>query len=140
MSNRESNDMPMPQNAQAAGEMPAMSPPVNMPMPGDSDMPPEIGDAPPMVDRPATVGPADAPVELGPKGSDSVVKVKEVNTGFWVTAERKGFYNNLRVKPGDRFMIKSKADWGSWMMCDDARTQKELEANLKFKINKARQN
>lgn len=39
--------------------------------------------------------------------------------GIRVVATRKGFYNQMRYKDGDQFLIRSEADFGEWMKCLD---------------------
>lgn len=37
--------------------------------------------------------------------------------GIEVVAQRKGFYNQMRYREGDRFFIKNESEFGEWMKC-----------------------
>jgi hypothetical protein len=119
---KNSKTNPMPSPPQVDNEVPV----------GDSDTPSPIDNI-----GPSTV--LDPVVKVGAKDPDSTVPVKKDINGFWVTATRKGFYNNLRKAPGDRFLISSKKKWGTWMKCDDPKIQFELELEHKKRIDKIRE-
>ena len=54
--------------------------------------------------------------------------------GIKVVATRKGFYNQMRYKEGDEFIIRSEQDFGEWMKClDSSYEKKRLELLMKKK-------
>lgn len=44
-----------------------------------------------------------------------------------VTALREGFYGHQRMKPGQKFKVKSFEQLGSWMKCDDPKIEAKRE-------------
>lgn len=53
--------------------------------------------------------------------------------GIEVEATRKGFYNQMRHKEGDRFFVKNREELGEWMKCVDSLEEK---ARVEFFKNK----
>lgn len=53
--------------------------------------------------------------------------------GIDVVATAKGFYNQMRIKEGERFTIKSFEDIGEWMTCIDPSFEKKRREFLKAK-------
>ena len=53
--------------------------------------------------------------------------------GIPVVATRKGFYNQMRFKEGDEFLIRSEQDFGEWMMCVDPALEKKRKAYFEQK-------
>lgn len=48
--------------------------------------------------------------------------------GIEVVASMKGFYNNRRIREGQKFFVKNFEDLGAWMICEDkALERKRLE-------------
>lgn len=80
---------------------------------------------------------APAPVIKDAGEMDSDVAMPLVpKSGIKVVATRKGFYNQLRVKEGDEFIIKDFSKIGEWMKCvDPALERKRVEF---YKNKKAR--
>lgn len=58
--------------------------------------------------------------------------------GIKVVATRKGFYNQMRYKEGDQFIVRSEEDFGEWMMCLDPVFEKKRIEQFKQKRIKAR--
>lgn len=53
--------------------------------------------------------------------------------GIDVVATGKGFYNQTRHREGDKFVVKSFEEIGSWMMCLDPVFEKKRQEILKNK-------
>lgn len=62
------------------------------------------------------------------------IKLQTPKKGIEVVATRKGFYNQNRLRDGDKFYIKSPEDFGDWFRCTDPLFEKE---RVKF-LEKAR--
>lgn len=57
---------------------------------------------------------------------DSKVDVPLVpKKGIPVTATRKGFYGQRRLRSGDKFVVKNFEDLGEWMECEDRGLEKK---------------
>lgn len=70
---------------------------------------------------------------------NSEVKVPLVpRKGIDVTATRKGFYGQLRVKSGDKFVVKNLESLGTWMKCDDPDWERKRIKFLENKNKKAK--
>jgi hypothetical protein len=64
----------------------------------------------------------------------SQVKIPvSVKKGIEVVATRKGFYNQMRCKEGDKFFVKSEIELGEWMKCVDPMFEKKRIEILKAK-------
>ncbi len=48
---------------------------------------------------------------------------KEPSRLIAVVALRDGFYGGQRMKPGQKFNVKSMQDLGSWMKCEDPKIE-----------------
>lgn len=126
-----------------------------MPMPKIQSSGESSGDADsqaPFAEDPA-VNPAGSDVELDTPSHDEAFPKPSIDTfetkvqtsivmpqapakGIEVVAIRKGFYNQNRIKEGDRFFIRDDKDFGEWMTCVDPvweRRRKEF-----YKIKKAK--
>jgi hypothetical protein len=69
-----------------------------------------------------------------PEKSGEAVEAKVIKSDkIEVVALAKGFYGQRRRSPGDKFMINSFADLGSWMKCTDKAMQKKHEEAMKEK-------
>jgi len=79
----------------------------------------------------------DKPSIISPEeNNDSVVSVsKSHSNGIEVVALRKGFYNQNRIREGEKFTVKNFEDLGEWMKCLDPDIEKEK--NKFFKEKKA---
>lgn len=105
---------------------------------GSMPMPPEVKSS-----NQVSTDDKEVEVQIGAAEPHSTVEVKEEpkkKSVIKVKALRKGFYGNLRRKLGDKFAIKGKSDWGTWMECEDKGLQKELVAEHKKKMKKIREN
>lgn len=87
--------------------------------------------------------PSHDPVPAPPKSdvslpppSNQVPVVPGRQGGIKVEATRKGFYNQMRYKEGDQFVIRSEEEFGEWMKCLDPSMEKK-RAEF-FKQKKAR--
>lgn len=79
---------------------------------------------------------APKPQAEKPAAQEQAVK-EEVSapkpSGIQVVALRKGFYNQDRKSAGDKFLIPSLKEWGTWMKCVDPKAQEQAEKLLKEK-------
>ena len=53
--------------------------------------------------------------------------------GIKVVALRKGFYNQNRIREGDKFIVKSFKQLGEWMRCEDKDLEEKRKEMLKNK-------
>lgn len=53
--------------------------------------------------------------------------------GIEVVALRKGFYNQYRIREGERFKIRSLKEYGRWMQCVESKFEKQAQEFLKAK-------
>jgi hypothetical protein len=70
------------------------------------------------------------------KNASNVVVPLVPKNGIEVEATRIGFYNQMRIREGDKFLVRKFEDLGEWMKCvDPALEKKRLEF---FKLKKAK--
>lgn len=69
------------------------------------------------------------PVAAAPAAPVEVKKAKPIE----VVADRPGFYNQVRLREGDHFEIRSEDDWGEWFHCVEPGMEKKRVAFLKEK-------
>lgn len=81
--------------------------------------------------------PEETETEIGKplmKGDENTISnAKEViipKGGIEVVALRKGFYNNNRIIPGQRFRVSAMDKLGLWMECVDPTLEKERKKML----------
>lgn len=62
-----------------------------------------------------------APTIISPDDSNNsqVSAPKAPKGGIAVVATGKGFYNQERLREGDKFSIRSEEDFGQWFKCED---------------------
>ena len=65
--------------------------------------------------------------------------VVEAAGGIEVIALRNGFFNTKRVKAGDRLIVPSFEQLGSWMECVDANAEKKHQSLMKIKKDKLKE-
>lgn len=65
--------------------------------------------------------------------NSSLVTPPAPKKGIEVEALRKGFYNQHRLKEGEKFTVKTFEELGEWMKCTDPDLQKKHYENLKIK-------
>lgn len=97
------------------------------PPPAPSEVPKLPDEAPPEVPKPPDVAPADVPVVH-----------KAVSAGIEVVALHKGFFDSYRKKEGDKFLVRSEKQLGSWMECVDPELQKKHLARISAKKKERR--
>jgi len=72
-------------------------------------------------------------LETVEKTISNSLKISVPKGGIKVVATRKGFYNQLRIKTGDKFTVNSFEKLGSWMICEDKEFEKKRVELLKDK-------
>jgi hypothetical protein len=115
-------------------------------MPGMPSPEPQIQDSAPVASTPTDLSiPTHSEPQVRPPviikdagESDSEVKVMIPKEGIEVVATRKGFYNQNRYEPSDRFFVTSFEHLGEWMECVDKVFEKKRIEALKIKKAKAR--
>lgn len=65
--------------------------------------------------------------------SNKLENVKTPRTGIEVVALRKGFYNQNRIRVGDKFKVGKMTQLGEWMRCTDPEIEKQRVEILKKK-------
>lgn len=110
-----------------------------MPTMGESVLPSEPEKNEEEVTLPGEQENEDRPSYITPESENSsVVKVAVPKKGIEVTATRKGFYNQQRLKQGDKFVVKKFENLGEWMVCDDDILEKKRVEFFKNKKAKAK--
>ncbi len=67
------------------------------------------------------------------KNVHNLTKVEGPKRGIEVVANDKGFYNQIRRKVGDKFIIRSEQDFGDWFRCVDPNLEKKRVEFIKAK-------
>lgn len=84
------------------------------------------------------VGPPPA-IQVSLPGPVNEVKAPvAAQRGIKVVATRKGFYNQMRYREGEQFVIRSEEDFGEWMKCVDPSFEKKRQEFYKQKRLKAK--
>lgn len=94
---------------------------------GSSESAPELN-APVHEERPQIIDPS--------ANDSSFTTPKEVMKGIHVVATRKAFYNQRRVRKGEKLVIASEEKFGTWHKCLDPEMEKLRLA--KFNKKKAK--
>ena len=65
--------------------------------------------------------------------------VAPLRRGIKVVAADKGFYNQMRLEPGNEFTIRSEEDFGEWFRCVDMVMEQKRIDFLKAKKKKVKE-
>lgn len=76
----------------------------------------------------------DKPSIIDPGKVDSKIDLPSApKSGIEVVAVRKGFFNQQRVEPGVKFIIRSEKQFGDWFECIDPLYEKKRKEFYKYK-------